>query len=44
MGGGAQVEPCGGKFNEKCPCSHSNNTAFMKQISLFDTTLVMKNT
>ena len=28
----------------KCQYSHINDTAFIKQISLFDTTLVMTNT
>ena len=42
-GGGANT-PCDAKFCEKCPCSHNNNTALIKQISLFDTALVMTNT
>ena len=28
---------------EKCQCLHPNNTTLIKQISLFDTVLVMKN-
>ena len=43
IGGGAK-RPCDAKFSENCPCSHNNNTAFMKQISLFDTAIVMTNT
>ena len=31
------------KFSEECPCSHHNIIVLIKQISLFDTTLVMKN-
>ena len=31
-------------FQFLCPCSHNNNTALIKQISLFDTALVMTNT
>ena len=31
------------KFSEKCPCLHNDNIAFIKQISLFDTALVMKS-
>ena len=36
--------PCSAKFREKWPCSHNNNTALIKQISLVDTALVMANT
>ena len=36
--------PCDAKLSEKCPCLHNNNTALKKQISLFDTALVMTNT
>ena len=36
--------PCDVKFSEKCPCSHNNYTALIKQISLFDTALVITNT
>ena len=43
-GGRGQVEPCDAKFSEKCPCFHHNNTALIKQISLFDTALVIKKT
>ena len=39
MGG---VEPCDAKFSEKFPCLHNNNTALIKQISLFYTALVIK--
>ena len=41
---GGQDAPCDAKFYEKCPCLHHNNTALIKQISLFDTALVMTNT
>ena len=34
IGGGDT--PCDAKFSEKCPCSQNKNTAFIKQISLFD--------
>ena len=44
MGGGGQVDPCDVKFSEQCLCSHHNKTALIKQISLFDAVLVMKNT
>ena len=33
--------PCDTRFSEECPCSHNNYTALLKQISLFDTALVM---
>ena len=42
--GRGQVEPYDTKFSEKCPCSHNDNTAVIKQISLFDTAIVMANT
>ena len=32
------------KFSEKCQCSYNNITASIKQITLFDTALVMTNT
>ena len=32
------------KIQKKCPCLHNNNTAFKRQISLFDTALVMTTT
>ena len=32
----------GGKLSHECLCSHHNNTALIKQISLFDTALVIK--
>ena len=38
-----QGEPCDAKFSEKFPCSHNNTTALLKQISLFDTAIVMTN-
>ena len=28
--------PCDAKSSEKCPCSHNNFTASIKQISMFD--------
>ena len=33
-----QIEPCDArkKMNEKSLCSHHNNTALIKQISMFD--------
>ena len=34
--GGGQNTPCDATFSEKCPCSHDNKTALIKQISLFD--------
>ena len=36
--------PCDVKFSEECPCSHNNYTALIKQISLFDTALVITDT
>ena len=39
--GGGEDRPTDEKFSEKCPCSHNNNTALIKQISLCDTALVM---
>ena len=42
IGREAQIVKCDGKNNEKCLCSYHNNTAFIKQLSLFDT--VMTNT
>ena len=42
--GGGQDRPCDAKFIEKYPCSHNNNIALIKQISLFDTALVMIKT
>ena len=41
LGGGGQNTTCDRKFSEKCPCSYHNNTALIKQISLFDTAIVM---
>ena len=38
------IVPCDAKFYKKCPCSHNNNTALVKQIFLFDTALVIKKT
>ena len=35
---------CDAKFSEKCPFSPNNDTALIKQISLFDAALAMKNT
>ena len=44
-GGGGQIGHATQSFEEKkCPCSHNNDTASIKQISLFDTALVMTNT
>ena len=40
-GGGGLFWPCDAKFSEKCPCSHNNDTALIKLISLFATALVM---
>ena len=34
---------CDAKNIEKCLCSHHNIIAFIKQISLFDTVLIMTN-
>ena len=42
IGGGGQVEPCDVKYNEKCPYSHHNNIALIKQINL--SALSMTNT
>ena len=42
-GGGWHDRPNGAKFCEKCPCSHNNNTALIKHISLYDTALVITN-
>ena len=36
--------PSDAKLSENCLYSHNNNTDLIKQISLFDTALVMKNT
>ena len=44
IGGGGQDRPNDAKLSEKCPCSHNNKTALIKQISLFGTALVMTNT
>ena len=42
---GGLFTPCDAKFRrKKCPCSHNDNTAFITQISLFNTVLVMTNT
>ena len=41
-GGGGQSDPATQNLEEKkCPCMHNNNTAVIKQISLFDTALAM---
>ena len=42
FGGWEQNMPCDAKFDEKCPCSFYNKTASIKQISLFDTALVIQ--
>ena len=42
MGEVVQNRPCDGKFSEKCPCLHNNSTVIIKQISQFDTALVLK--
>ena len=34
-GGGWQNKPCDAKLSVKCPCSHNNNNALIKQIILF---------
>ena len=34
----------GGGGDSPCQCLHNNNTALIKQISLFDTALVLTNT
>ena len=41
-----KLTPCDAKFKrrKKCPCSHNDKTALIKQISLFDTAFVMTNT
>ena len=44
LGGGGLFGPCDAKFSEKCPCSHDNYTALIKQISLLNTALVIRNT
>ena len=44
FGGGGGIGPCDAKFREKCPCSHNNTTALIKQIFLFDTAAVITNT
>ena len=42
--GGGLFRPCDAKSSEKCMCSLNNYTALIKQIILFDTALVMKDT
>ena len=37
IGGGGG--PCDAKSSENYPCLHKNNTALIKQISLFDTVM-----
>ena len=44
MWGGGQLQPCDARICVKCLCSNHNNTALIKQLSLFDTALVMKIT
>ena len=44
VGGGLQLEPCNIIFSEKCLCSHNNNNALIKQLSMFDAALVVTNT
>ena len=44
LGGGGHIGPFDSKFSEKCPCSPNNYTALIKQISIFDAALVMRNT
>jgi len=44
-GPGGSIDPATQSLEKKkCPCLHINNTALVKQISLFDTALVMTNT
>ena len=44
-GGRGSIGPCDEKLREKkWPGLHNNNTALIKQISLFDTALAMTNT
>ena len=43
-GGGGPLGPLHPNFRVKGLCSHNNNTVLIKQISLFDTALVMTNT
>ena len=43
MGGGLYT-PFSKILEKKCPFSRNDNTALIKQISMFDTALVMKNT
>ena len=42
--GGGQITQRDAKFRKKGPCSHNNNTALIKQISLFYIALVLTNT
>ena len=44
FGGGGYLGHATQKLSLKCPCSHNNYTALVKQIYLFDTALVMINT
>ena len=41
IGMGGIFGPCNAKFIEKSPYSHNTYTAFIKQISLFDTAFVI---
>ena len=42
--GGGKIGHATRNLLKKYPCSHNNNIALIKQISLFDTALVMTNT
>ena len=39
--GGGQFTPRDAKFRKKCPCLHNNNTALIKQISLYFTPILL---
>ena len=45
LGGGRGLfTPCDAKFRrKKCPCAYNDNNALIKQISLFETALVITN-
>ena len=44
IGGRGQNCPYDERFSEKCPSLHNNKTTLIKQLSLFDTALVMTKT
>ena len=44
LGGGGLFGPYDANFSEKCPCSHNNYSALIKQLTLFDTSVGMTNT